>query len=266
MNDRPILFFDSGIGGLTVFYEARFKIPGYPFIYVADDNAFPYGNWSEKDLVAHSLSLFQKLIAQYNPILTIIACNTVSTLILKKLREKYPFHHFVGTVPAIKPAAEYTKSGLISVLATKGTIERSYTHDLVAAYAKNYHVTLVGSSNLARYAEEYLQNVPVNLEKIKEEIMPCFVKKDKKYTDIVVLACTHYPFLIHSFRKVVPWPVDWLNPAESIAQQAQNLLKINNIKASEKIFPSYAFFTSNSVSFFKKNILTNFGLTLKEFS
>ena len=108
-----ILVFDSGIGGLTVLREARVMMPDKHFTYVADDLAFPYGDWQAADLRKHIVDLFGKLIARFNPELVIIACNTASTLVLDNLRETFPGLEFVGTVPAIKPAAERTRSGLV---------------------------------------------------------------------------------------------------------------------------------------------------------
>ncbi|RUX37386.1 MULTISPECIES: aspartate/glutamate racemase family protein, partial [unclassified Mesorhizobium] len=124
MTERPILMFDSGIGGLTVLREARVLMPDRRFIYVADDAAFPYGAWEEPALRVHILELFGKLLERFAPAISVIACNTASTLVIDALRDRFPEHPFVGMVPAIKPAAERTRSGLVSVLATPGTVKR----------------------------------------------------------------------------------------------------------------------------------------------
>jgi glutamate racemase len=123
-------------------------------------------------------------------------------------------------VPAIKPAAERTRSGLVSVLATPGTVKRQYTRDLIRDYADTVHVRLVGSENLAELAETYMRKGFVDEAAVKAEIEPCFVEKDGQKTDIVVLACTHFPFLVNRMRKLAPWPVDWIDPAEAIARRA----------------------------------------------
>ena len=112
MSERPILMFDSGIGGLTVLREARVLMPDRRFVYVADDAAFPYGAWEEPALRSHILKLFRTLLDRFDPEISVIACNTASTLVIDALREAFPGHPFVGTVPAIKPAAERTRSGL----------------------------------------------------------------------------------------------------------------------------------------------------------
>src|SRR5919108_2418997 len=221
---RPILMFDSGIGGLTVLREARVLMPDRRFIYVADDAAFPYGNWEEPALKAHIIDLFGTLLERFRPEISVIACNTASTLVIEALRERFPGHPFVGTVPAIKPAAERTRSGLVSVLATPGTVKRQYTRDLITQWASKCHVRLVGSVNLASLAESYVREGFVDEEVVRAEIAPCFVEQDGRRTDIVVLACTHYPFLVNRMRKMAPWPVDWLDPAEAIARRALSLL------------------------------------------
>ena len=149
--------FDSGIGGLTVLREARVLMPDRRFVYVADDAAFPYGDWEEEALRARLISLFGELLERFQPEIAVIPCNTASTLALGDLRAAYPDTPFVGTVPAIKPAAERTRSGLVSVLATPGTVKRAYTRDLIQSFAAQCHVRLVGSQNLARMAEAYIR-------------------------------------------------------------------------------------------------------------
>ena len=192
--------FDSGIGGLTVLREARVLMPDRRFVYVADDAAFPYGDWEEEALRARLVSLFGELLERWQPEIAVIPCNTASTLALGDLRAAYPDTPFVGTVPAIKPAAERTRSGLVSVLATPGTVKRAYTRDLIQSFAGQCHVRLVGSQSLARMAEDYIRGETLSDDAVLAEIAPCFVEMDGKRTDIVVLACTHYPFLANIFR------------------------------------------------------------------
>ncbi|MEX0955810.1 MAG: glutamate racemase [Rhizobiaceae bacterium] len=224
MDRAPILFFDSGIGGLTVLREARVLMPGRRFVYIADDAAFPYGAWEERALSERITGLFGPLLNEFRPEIAVISCNTASTIALADLRSAYPQTQFVGTVPAIKPAAERTWSGLVSVLGTPGTIARQYTRDLISSWASKCHVRLVGSDRLAVLAEAYMRDGHVDEEAVRAEIMPCFLEKDGARTDIVVLACTHYPFLVNRMRKTAPWPVDWIDPAEAIARRAVSLL------------------------------------------
>ena len=229
---RPVLFFDSGIGGLTVLREARVLMPGRPFVYVADDAGFPYGAWEEQALAKRIVGLIGPLLEEFEPAIVVISCNTASTIVLADLRVAYPETQFVGTVPAIKPAAERTRSGLVSVLGTPGTIARQYTRDLIASWATKCHVRLVGSDRLAQLAETYMRVGFVDENEVRSEIEPCFLEKDGARTDIVVLACTHYPFLVNRMRKTAPWPVDWIDPAEAIARRALTLLEPHGVAAT----------------------------------
>ena len=221
---RPILILDSGVGGLTVLREARVLMPDRRFVYVADDAGFPYGDWDEDGLRARLVELLGRLIAEHDPLCCVVACNTASTLSLDALRAAYPQMAFVGTVPAIKPAAERTRSGLVSVLATPGTVKRQYTRDLITQWASKCDVQLVGSVRLAALSEAYMRDGFVDEPTVAAEIAPCFVERDGRRTDIVVLACTHYPFLVNRMRKMAPWPVDWLDPAEAIARRTVSIL------------------------------------------
>ena len=260
VGQRPILMFDSGIGGLTVLREARVLMPDRRFVYVADDAAFPYGDWEEEALRTRLIALFGELLVTYQPEIAVIPCNTASTLALGDLRAAYPATPFVGTVPAIKPAAERTRSGLVSVLATPGTVKRAYTRDLIQSFATQCHVRLVGSQNLARMAEAYIRGETLPDGAVLAEIAPCFVEADGKRTDIVVLACTHYPFLANIFRRLAPWPVDWLDPAEAIARRAQSLLAPSSQRDLDHQ-PDRAIFTSVNPDFPTRRLMQGFGLS-----
>lgn len=213
-----ILVFDSGIGGLSVAREVGKLLPAAEIVYVADDAGFPYGDWADEALSAHVVALITRLIDRFAPDAVVIACNTASTLVLPPLRARFQLP-FVGTVPAIKPAAERTKSGLISVLATYGTMRRDYTRELIAKFAGASHVRLVGSANLAPLAEAYVRGAAIADEALLSEIAPAFLEQDGKRTDMIVLACTHYPFLVDRLERVAPWPVEWIDPAPAIARR-----------------------------------------------
>ncbi|MGV8996244.1 MAG: glutamate racemase [Parvibaculaceae bacterium] len=220
---KPVLVFDSGIGGLSVLRHIRLQLPDTKLIYVADTANFPYGNWEAGALSAHIVALMGKLIAAYDPAAVVIACNTASTLVLPVLRATFDVP-FVGTVPAIKPAAAQTVSGLVSVLATPGTIARDYTRQLIKDFAAQSTIELVATPRLATIAENYIKGGDASLEAIAQEIAPAFVEHGGKRTDMVVLACTHYPFLIEQMERVAPWPVTWIDPAPAIAKRLVSLV------------------------------------------
>ncbi|TXM92374.1 glutamate racemase [Methylobacterium sp. WL30] len=222
--EPTILVFDSGLGGLTVLEQVRRARPDARYVYAADDAAFPYGRLSESVLVQRVLDVMARLIATHRPDLVVIACNTASTLVLPALRQRFPTP-FVGVVPPIKPAAETSRSRLVTLLATPGTVARSYTRDLIMTYAEACSVTSIGSANLANYAEAELAGTPVDDAAIAAEIAPCFVTaEDGRRTDVVCLACTHYPLLRARFERLAPWPVTWIDPAPAIARRVTQLL------------------------------------------
>ncbi|MGZ9409655.1 MAG: glutamate racemase [Methylocystis sp.] len=223
---RPpkLLIFDSGLGGLTVFAETVKLRPHGEYVYCADDAGFPYGSWKEPELVERVMELMERLIAEHAPDIVVIACNTASTIVLPYLRVHWPALPFVGTVPAIKPAAERTRSRMITVLGTQGTVARDYTQNLIAQFAAHCSVTLVGSKRLAGLAESYMHGEGVRDADIGAEIAPCFKEEGGRRTDAIVLACTHYPLLVDEFKRLAPWPVEWIDPAPAIARRADQLL------------------------------------------
>ncbi|NEU11612.1 glutamate racemase [Methylobacterium sp. BTF04] len=219
-----ILVFDSGLGGLTVLEQVRRARPDATYVYAADDAAFPYGRLSEATLVDRVLVVMERLLAVHAPDLVVVACNTASTLVLPALRQRFATP-FVGVVPPIKPATEATRSRVITLLATPGTVARAYTHELIETYAGACDVTLVGAPNLAGFAEAELAGLPIDDAALAAEIAPCFVTLDDgRRTDVVCLACTHYPLLLARFQALAPWPVTWIDPAPAIARRVTQLL------------------------------------------
>jgi glutamate racemase len=224
VRDPRILVFDSGLGGLTVFSEIMRLRPAADYVFAADDAAFPYGRIYGPELVARVAEVMERLIALYEPDIVAIACNTASTLVLPDLRARFPDRPFVGTVPAVKPAAALSRSKLISVLATPGTVQRDYTHDLIREHAAHCAVTLVGSTALASIAEAFMRGESVSDRAIAGEIAPCFVAEGDRRTDAIALACTHYPLLLAQFERLAPWSVVWIDPAPAIARRVDAVL------------------------------------------
>lgn len=241
-----VLVFDSGLGGLTVLADIVAALPGSPIVFVADDAVFPYGRLSETALVERVMDVMEPLVAAHAPDILVIACHTASTLVLPPLRARWPDRAIVGTVPAIKPAVALSLSGLVSVLATPGTVARQYTRDLVARFAGDCTVTLVGSARLAGLAEAAMRGDVVADADIVAEIAPAFVAVAGRRTDAVVLACTHYPLLLETLRRLAPWPVAWIDPAPAIARRAAQVAAERGLTGRDEAHPAQlpAFFTS----------------------
>ncbi len=218
-----LLIFDSGLGGLTVLRAIRAAVPEASVTYLADDARFPYSALGDAELSACACEVLAAPVAAFRPDAIVIACNTASTTALPALRATFA-PPIIGTVPAIKPAAQLSRSGLVSVLGTSATARRDYTRALIAEFGEGRDFTLVGSARLAGLTEIVMNGGSVPDEAIRQEIGPCFVEKGGRRTDVVVLACTHYPLLLGVMERLAPWPVAWLDPAPAIARRTANVL------------------------------------------
>jgi glutamate racemase len=214
-----VLVFDSGVGGLSVSREIAAALPEATQVYIADTAVFPYGALEPDVLVGRVVALMDRLIPAVRPAAVVIACNTASTLVLPPLRARFPEVPFVGTVPAVKPAAERSRSRRVSVLATPGTVKRDYTRDLIATHGQDCRFTLVGSAKLASLVERLHGGEAVEDAEFLAEIRPCFVADEGGRTDMVVLACTHYPLVRDRLERLAPWTVEWIDPAPAIARR-----------------------------------------------
>ena len=223
MNAPTILVFDSGLGGLTVHAHVARARPDARIVYVADDEVFPYGRLTNGELIERVTAVFSRLVPLIEPDLIVIACNTASTIALAALRERFATP-FVGTVPAVKPAAAATRSRRISVLGTPGTVRQEYTAELIRNFASDCRVTLVGAPRLAALAEAHMRGEAVSDDDLAAEISPCFVEDEGGRTDVVALACTHYPLVLSRLEALAPWPVTWIDPAPAIARRVVQLL------------------------------------------
>ena len=241
MASPTILVFDSGLGGLTVFRDIAAARPDARYVYAADDALFPYGDIEETKLTARVIAVMDGLIAAHKPDLVVIACNTASTIALPSLRARFSLP-FIGTVPAIKPACAASQSKIVSVLGTEATVKREYTRALIREFSAGCEVTLVGSPRLAGFGEAELHGEPVPDAAIAAEIAPCFVEHGGRRTDIVVLACTHYPLLLPRLQALAPWPVAFLDPAPAIARRVVELT--GPATPREPPAPTRAVFTS----------------------
>lgn len=234
-----ILIFDSGVGGLTVFDEVRARLPNACVSYAMDHAAFPYGTKSEAWLTKHVPDLLTGIADALSPDILVVACNTASTIALPEIRARLSIP-VVGTVPAIKPAAETSASGTIGLLATPGTVERYYTQDLIEQFAPTSRVLRHGSSRLVEIAEAKACHQTIKREEIAAELAPLFDQDNNETMDTIVLACTHFPLLIEDLRAASPRDVIWIDSGSAIAARteeiAQNLSPANRKKAIARSF------------------------------
>lgn len=265
-DNRLLLVYDSGLGGLTVYREIDRLLPQTPAIYVADDAAFPYGRLSEEDVVGRVLAVLGCVFDSVRPDVCVIACNTASTSVLPALRSRWPGIDFVGTVPAVKPAAAASRSGMITVLGTSGTVRRDYTRALIREHAAHCDVTLIGSETLAALAEAHMHGGDIDDADIVAELAPCFVERDGRRTDHIVLACTHYPLLQERFEFLagtsVGWPLTFVDPAPAIARQALAVLGKRPARSDRVTMspPRQVWLTGGRVDDPEARVFASFGL------
>jgi glutamate racemase len=202
----PILFFDSGVGGLSVLGPTRALLPNAPIVYAADSAGFPYGKRTEAEIASRVPALLGRLVERFHPRLAVIACNTASTIALDHVRSALDLP-VVGTVPAIKPAAEISKTRVIGVLGTEATVRQPYVDDLAAKFASDCTIIRHGSPELVELAEAKLAGEPIDLDAVKVAAQPMFDAPEGERIDTVVLACTHFPLLGEELRAAFPGPV-----------------------------------------------------------
>ena len=199
----PILFFDSGVGGLSVLEPTRALLPTAPIVYVADTAGFPYGKRSEAEIASRVPALLGRLVERFRPRLAVIACNTASTIALEHVRSALDLP-VVGTVPAIKPAAERSRSRVIGVLGTEATVRQRYVDNLAAEFAADCTLIRHGSPELVQLAEDKLAGEDVDTEAVKAAAGPMFDAPGGDQIDTVVLACTHFPLLEDALGAAFP--------------------------------------------------------------
>jgi glutamate racemase len=217
----PLLFFDSGVGGLSVLAPARALLPNAPIVYAADSDGFPYGKRSEADLASRVPALLGRLVELFRPRLAVIACNTASTIALDHARAALDLS-IVGTVPAIKPAAEASKSRVIGVLGTEATVRQPYVDDLAARFASDCTIIRHGSPELVELAEAKLARKEVSADAVRAAAQPLFDAPDGSRIDTVVLACTHFPLLENELRAAFP-AVAYVDGGPGIARRIAHL-------------------------------------------
>ena len=217
--DAPLLFFDSGVGGLSVLGPTRVLLPTAPIVYAADNAGYPYGTKSEAELATRVPDILTRLVERYSPRLVVIACNTASTIALDHARAALDLP-VVGTVPAIKPAAEASRSRVIGVLGTEATVRQPYVDDLAARFAADCTVVRHGSAALVDLAEAKLRGRPVDPAAVRGAIAPLLDAAPGM--DVMVLACTHFPLLAEELALAAP-AVRLVDGAAGIARRIAHL-------------------------------------------
>jgi glutamate racemase len=235
----PILLFDSGVGGLSVLAELRKLLPESPVIYAADNGGLPYGTKTEAEVAARVCGLLGRMSERYRPRLICIACNTASTIALAMVRDVLNVP-IVGTVPAIKPAADRTQSGTIGLLGTAATIRQPYVDRLAADHASDKHLLRFSASELVGAAEAKLRGQPVDPEVYARAASGLRDQDGGNAIDTVVLACTHFPLVRDELAEAFGPGVSFIDGSAGIAERMVHLTKD---QAFKRVRPDFALFS-----------------------
>ena len=224
MSGRPIMVFDSGIGGLSVLGPIRALLPAAPIVYVADSAGYPYGTRSPAEVAARVPALLGRLAERFDPELIVIACNTASTIALDAVRSALDLP-IVGTVPAIKPAAAMSKTRVIGVLGTDATVRQPYVDRLAAEHAADCTLVRHGSAELVELAEAKLRGEPPGADAYRSILAPLFARPQGDAIDTIVLACTHFPLVEEELAAAAPRALAFVDGKEGIARRTAWLLR-----------------------------------------
>lgn len=237
----PILLFDSGVGGLSVLAELRAALPAAPVIYAADNGGLPYGTKTEAEVAARVCGLLGRMSERFSPRLICIACNTASTIALAMVRDVLAVP-IVGTVPAIKPAAEQTRSGTIGLLGTAATIRQPYVDRLAAEHADGKRLLRYAASELVGAAEAKLRAEPVDPTVYARAAAGLRDQAGGAEIDTVVLACTHFPLVEAELAAAFGPGVSFVHGAAGIARRVVHLTRDQGFARSQ---PDFALFTKD---------------------
>ena len=235
----PIGIFDSGVGGLSVLRSIRAQMPAEDVIYFGDQGHVPYGARSMEQIQDFSEGI-TKFLLDHHSKLIVVACNTASAAALTYLREQFPDIPFVGMEPAVKPAAETTKTGKVGVLATPATFQGALYASVVERFGASVELFQSTCPGLVSQIEKGELDSVATRAILEDALQPML----EKNIDTVVLGCTHYPFVIPLIEQIVGKNVRVIDPAPSVARQVKRLLEAQGLKSLSQEPVSPRFFTS----------------------
>lgn len=246
-NQQPIGLFDSGIGGTSIWKEVIKLLPTENTIYLADSKNAPYGEKSKEEIIALAVKNTDLLVKKGCKLI-IVACNTATTNAIDYLRKNYDIP-FIGIEPAIKPAALFSKTGAVGILATKGTLTSKLFEKTTNDYTKNITLIEQDGEGLVPLIEAGKINSDETQLLLKKYLLPML----NFNIDHLVLGCTHYPYLIPLITEIVGKDIKIIDSGEAVARQTKAILEKNELLNSSKKTSNHQFFINTSV-----NVLTNF--------
>ena len=242
-NSAPIGVFDSGVGGLSVLREIHAQLPHEALLYVADSGHVPYGEKSAEFIRERSQRIAEFLLGQGAKAL-VLACNTATVAAVADLRERYPDLPIVGMEPAVKPAAAATRSGVVGVLATTGTLKSARFAALLDRFASDVRVVTQPCPGLVECVEAGDLDSPSVRQLLQGYVEPLLAAG----CDTLILGCTHYPFLRPLLRELVPADVALIDTGAAVARQLQRLLEQDDALAAQPTSHPAQFWSSGATA------------------
>lgn len=238
MDNRPIGVFDSGVGGLAVVREIRRLLPAEDIVYYADTAHFPYGEQEEEHIRALAADAAQFLIGREAKTI-VVACNTASSVALAHLRSLYSLP-FVGMVPAVKPASAFTRTGKVGVIATAATVQAKVLDDLITEFADGVTVITRACPGLV----DFVERGEVDSERLRRLLCSLLEPMLAEGIDVLVLGCTHYPFLTDVIAEIAGEGVQVVDTALPVARQVERVLLQHGLEADGARTGSVSYFAS----------------------
>jgi glutamate racemase len=248
MNKQPIGLFDSGIGGTSIWKEVVKLMPNENTIFLADSKNAPYGQKTPEEIITLCIKNTDLLISKGCK-LVVVACNTATTNAIDFLRKHYKDIHFIGIEPAIKPAALYSRTGAIGILATKGTLSSKLFEKTAREYTQNIKTIEQVGEGLVQLIEEGDLKSPVLRRLLNGYLRPMLDYN----IDHLVLGCTHYPYLIPQIKEIVGEQVKIIDSGEAVARQTKAILNKYTLSNQVNIASHHQFYTNSNAE-----VLTHF--------
>lgn len=236
IDNRPIGFFDSGVGGTSIWKEVHALLPLESTIYLADSANAPYGQRSKEEIIALSEKNTEVLLSMGCKII-VVACNTATTNAIQELRAKYAIP-FIGIEPALKPAAHRSHTQVIGILATRGTLNSELFNRAVETYPDTKIIEQVGHGLV-----QLIENGDIDSPEMDELLHTYLDPMIAEDIDYLVLGCSHYPYLIPKIKNMLPAHVKIIDSGEATARQTRNILQQNEL-LGQNANPFHRFYTN----------------------
>lgn len=235
-NKFPIGIYDSGVGGTSIWKEINALLPLENTIYLSDSKNAPYGEKSNQAIINLSIKNTEFLLKQHCKII-VVACNTATTNAIKVLRAKYDIP-FIGIEPAIKPAALQTKTNVIGILATKGTLNS----ELFERTSNSINQKIIRKEIIGKGLVELIESGKLHSKEMTALLSSYIIPLMEENVDCLVLGCTHYPYLIPQIRKIVGDKIQIIDSGEAVARQTKAILEKHQLVNTDNENSSHQFY------------------------